>query len=106
MVRSDLMDYLQKNVIWDALYTEKSYETDRGIFIECSVWSASAGYTVTVTRGVQAYNNRNMQATRDILLKKVLGEKDKFIQKFDFDDDSLDGLEVLFNDGFIYDEEL
>lgn len=105
MLKSEIRDYLKDEIIEDAIYTEKIYEASNQLYIECSVWSASAGYTVTIRRKVNSDNNRNVQMTRAMLVDKVLKEKEKFTPRFDYtEDDPLEGLEALLNDGFDYDE--
>lgn len=105
MRKTKIKEFLKQEIAKDALYTEKQYSQNDGPYIECSVWSSAAGYTVTVKRQLNSTSRRHLQQVREEFLKQVQKEVDKFKVRFDYEEVEVDPeFNVLLNDGFEYEE--
>jgi len=105
MLKAAIKTYLKSNIASDALYTEKQYSQIDGLYMECSVWSSGAGYTVTVRRKLKTKNRKYVQDARSSFLEQVEREKEKFAIRFNYEESPDDSSCVLLNDGFEYEDE-
>lgn len=103
MLKAEVKIYLKESIVKDALYTEKQYSQIDGIYIECAVWSPTAGYAVTIKKKLRSKNPKYVRDARVFFINQVNKEKEKFASRFTYEYLLDDAYNVLLNDGFEYD---